>query len=245
MSVANTQLDSHPVQGDVYLVQVETNAIGDYHAQSFDPQAAYRVRAKVTRDGNYSVAMYDQNGTYSHTIHNGHKHSADSMSSQVTNHKYTGVGGGHAENYGTGHFRQTVATSSKATAGPHIHASNTTPMVLSPDGNGIHAVKGDQTHIVVQGGMYFAVDKGVSFNAQGSHGVSTQGDHNTTAGGSMGFVSGGNTSMYATNTWAANVAGQSSITANTQAIVFMIGASSIVMTVDSIVITSPSVVING
>jgi hypothetical protein len=245
MAVKNTQLDSHPKQGDEYLVHVTTSAIGDYHASSFDPQAAYKIRAKVTGDGNYSVAMYDANGTFSHTIHNGHKHSADSMSSQVTNHKYTGVGGGHAENYGTGHFRQTVATSSKATDGPHIHASKTTPMVLSPDGNGIHAVKGDQTHIVVQGGMYFAVDKGVSFNAQGSHGVSTQGDHITAACGSIGFASGGNTSLYANTSFVANVAGKASVFANTSVITFTIGASSIVMTNTAIVITAPSVIING
>jgi len=234
--IKNVQIDDHPEQGDEYLVDVQTGPAGDYYAESFDPNNVMRIRAKVTQDGNYSVKMYDAHGNYSHTIHNAHKHAACSHSSSVTTHKYEGVGGGKEENHGAGHFTQTVATRSHATAGPHVHAANSTHMHLSPQGSGIHAVKGDQTMTVVEGGMYWSVDKGFSVNAKGSHGVSCDGDHMTTTKGSTGFVSSVNMSMYAANCWCANVGGVANIISTTSSVMVQIGQANVAANATSILL---------
>lgn len=223
--VANVIMDDHPKQGDEYLAYIETSPTGDYKHHSFDPQNVMSIHAIVTQDGNYSVAaMYNANGDFSHTVHGGTKYLANSHTDAVTVHKYSGVGGGHSENHGAGHMSQTVATMSKATAGPHINSSNTTPMVLSPDGNGIHAVKGDQSHSIIEGGMYMAVDKGFSVNAKGSIGFSSSQDWNTTVSSSEGHTAGINISL--------NAGSEIRLT---------VGSSSIVMVSGSITITSPAV----
>jgi hypothetical protein len=245
-SVANTRIDDHVPPGNTYLVDIRGSVIGDYTAVSLDPENVGGIHAHVTADGNYSTDMYDAAGNHNKAVHGGMKLSANSRTKTITGHEDIGVGGGVRENFGTGHFKSVGTGSSYAAIdGPHITASAQNHMSLSPGGDGHHAMSGDQSFVVQNGGIHHSVDQDFTVTALGVVHHAAGKEYSIQVDGNEGHTSGNSVSFTSNNKFIVNAVSDITITSTTS-ITLQVGQSSIVITPTGITInTSGTIYVNA
>ena len=164
--VKNTRQDEHFPPGDKYLMQITTDAAGNYQASSVDPKAIGKIIAQVNKDGKYSVEQYDADGNQTHIVSGGAKKSNKSETSTTAEHSDSGVGGGARSNVGKGEHKESGGSSSSASNGPKLDASAESTKTMAPGGDGHHGMKGNQSFAVAEGGIAYDVSKNFSVVAK-------------------------------------------------------------------------------
>jgi hypothetical protein len=234
-NVSNDRIPDHIPPPDQYLAITDTLSNGDYHMNSMDPDNIGSITGKITGDNNFSFDMFDKNGHYAKAIYGGHKQASDSHTQTVTNHSDTGIGGGYRENITQGKFSSTGAGAYRAHNGSTITASAENHMSLSAGGDGHHAMKGDQSFIVKEGGIHNKVDKDYTITSLGSIHQNATNEYSVFVTGNEGHSAGANISM---------TSSQNIILTATTSIQLIVGSSSIVITGSGITITAPAVDFN-
>lgn len=245
MAVDNTKIDDHITPGNKYLVKIDNGPQGNYRAESFDPQNIGTIEAQVTGDGNYSVGMYDANGNFSHTVHGGEKKAVDSHTHTVSQNADIAIGGGVRHNIGSGEFKSIGTGSSYAAVdGPAVNVTAENMKNISAGGDGHHAVSGDQSFTVANGGIHNSVDQDYTVTALGVVHVASGSEYSVQVGGNEGHTSNGSTSFWTGNSFTVNAISSINITSIAN-ITFQVGSSMIVMTPNSILISSANVFVSS
>lgn len=160
--VKNTRQDEHFTPGIKYLMQIVTDAAGNYQAHSLDPKAVGKIVAHVNKDGKYSVEQFDADGNQNHIVSGGSKKANKSETKTTAEHSDAGVGGGSRANVGKGDHKESGGSSSSSTNGPAMAASAESAKTMAPGGDGHHGMKGNQSFIVDEGSMTYSVAKNFS-----------------------------------------------------------------------------------
>jgi uncharacterized protein (DUF2345 family) len=171
-TVSNKKMDDHFDLGNEYLIQVHSDAAGNYEAKSIDPKALGKIRATVTKDGQYSVEQYDATGNKNYTTSGGIKTNHDSKTETVTGNVDAAAGGGTRTVSEKGDHKETAGASTGATSGTKVEASKTSQQNIAQGGDGRHVMKGDQAFINDTGGMHYEISKGFAINTKDSFSVS-------------------------------------------------------------------------
>jgi hypothetical protein len=171
-TVENKKMDDHFELGNEYLVQVHTDAAGNYKAKSLDPKAIGTVAATVTKDGKYSVVQHDEKGNKNQSTSGGVKSNQDSKADITTNNNERQAGGGTRETTGQGAHEEHAGAKATATNGTKVEATKTSQQNIAQGGDGRHVMKGDQAFINDSGGMHYEITKGVTINTKDSLSIS-------------------------------------------------------------------------
>jgi hypothetical protein len=229
-TVQNTRTDPHFPLPDEYLIWNSTHPLGDQDSSSIDPSNVGSIVARVTEDGSYTTRMLDKDGNMNEMVHGGVKSASASHTSSIAGHVDAAIGGSHRVNIGTGRHTE-IAAGSDYTAinGPAICATAENHMTLSANGDGHHAMQGDQSFTVVQGGEHHSVDQDFSVTAVGTiHHDATQ-EYSVKVGGNEGHTANGSVSY--------NANGTISLTSAT-AIELIVGSNKIVIDTGGITIVT-------
>jgi hypothetical protein len=165
--VDNVRIDDHAQQGDDYLVNINTDPIGNYKATSFDPSAIMTIEAQVNSDGNYSTEMFDAQGNKNEVIVGGHKYAADNSTKTIINNSDENYGGGVRLSTNNGKAEEHAGDHTSAHDGVTVVATSQAHKVITTGGDGHHIVQGDQSFLTIDGGVHNYASNDYSISTSG------------------------------------------------------------------------------